>query len=695
MKTFLISGLACAGLMLALPDTAMAHGGQYRGPGDVVPPNPGGGGRTPGPSGPTTPGPGGPATPGPAGPSTPGPAGPATGGPAGPGAAPGGPTTGGVQIGDDLTRWEFWWEFNKDPFINLREAVHQPGTISASDDFYMGAGRVDVAKDTLKPTETQILEEILPALSRALESTEQRDINSSCMVAMAKIGKDTEQIKILPLFRDRLPNGDQEVRETAALAMGISQMTEAVADLVNLVKDNQAGRDLCKRSEVDDRQRSFAAYGLGLISFATSNNDVKKQAFEALNAILEDDSISDRNVRVAAINGIALVKPDVSSEPGKELFVKCLDALDKYWQKKLGAGEQLIQSHVPPSVAKLFENVDLDEESNTDLAGRLEAFKKDWLAEVQGKSKQDRSQITIVQSAVIALGRTTVPYDNKKDTPKLDREISESLLEYYERGRDQQAQYFSLMALGQIGGEENRTALLKAFAKGSKALEKPWAAISLGVLAYRNYEAMGRRATVDTGIGRALMDELDNLKNPATLAAIAVGLGLTRYQDSADKLREMLEIHKNKDSLAGYICIGLALMGDQRATQQIRDLVATSVRRPERLSQAAIALGKLGDKSAADLLVKLMTEGDQNLAKMSAIASALGFIGDRRTIDPLIKMLQDESLTDISRAFAAVALGGVADKELLVWNSKIAVNMNYRASVETLTNQVSGVLDIL
>jgi hypothetical protein len=58
-------------------------------------------------------------------------------------------------------------------------------------------------------------------------------------------------------------------------------------------------------------------------------------------------------------------------------------------------------------------------------------------------------------------------------------------------------------------------------------------------------------------------------------------------------------------------------------------------------------------------------------------------------------MLFDEGLTDISRAFAAVALGGVADKEMLPWNSKIGVNMNYRASVETLTNQVSGILDIL
>ena len=41
------------------------------------------------------------------------------------------------------------------------------------------------------------------------------------------------------------------------------------------------------------------------------------------------------------------------------------------------------------------------------------------------------------------------------------------------------------------------------------------------------------------------------------------------------------------------------------------------------------------------------------------------------------------------------SLGGVADKEPLPWNVKIAVGNNYRAAVETLTNQLSGILDIL
>jgi HEAT repeat protein len=511
------------------------------------------------------------------------------------------------------------------------------------------------------------------------------------MIAMAKIGKSTEQIDILQVMRNRLKENDQEIRESAAVALGISQMTESVADLAELVKDSEAGRKLCDRSEVDDRTRSFAAYGLGLVGWASSSNDVKRQCYEPLKLILQDKDISDRNIRVAAINAIALLRPDTSTDTA--LLEDCLTELDKFYAQELGAGEELIQAHVPPAIAKLYEQVDLEAENCKALADRLTKYKESWIGELRGRTK--KKNIVSTQSVVVALGRACEPNEGPADTPKIDLEASIALFDYFKKGKDQQAQYFSLMALGQIGGEKNREALLEALRTGNKALEKPWAAVSLGVLAHYNYEEMGLRKTVDRGVGEILVRELRDVKNPGAIAGMAVALGLVQYQDAADQLRDLLEEKKSQDELAGYICIGLALMGDQRATQPINDLVKASVRRPTRLQQAAIALGKLGDKNAAETLVTMMTEGDQNLAKMSAIASALGFIGDRRTIEPLIKMLNDEGLTPISRAFAAVALGGVADKEMLPWNSKIGMNMNYRAAVETLTNQVSGILDIL
>lgn len=688
MKSLLLSGLAAASVLLATPDLAFAHGGQYRGPGDVVPPNKGGGGgRTPRPSGPSTPGPAGPSTPGPAGPSTPGPAGPATGGPAAP-APTAAPTTGprGAPTGPDLTKWQFWWEFNKDPYINLKEAIHSVGAQTGSDEFFMGGSRRAEARDTLKPTKGEILNKILPALKRALDSTDQRDITSSCMVAMAKIGMDHDNFKILPEMKKRLSSRDQEIRETAALAMGISQLPAAIDDLIALAKDAPEGRKLCNRSEVDDRTRAFAAYGLGLIAYATNDVDIKRRCFAPLQELLEqkvmgDKSIVDRNIPVAIVNAIRLIRPNPENgEKHQRLLDDCLATLEKYYMLKTGQGEQQLQAHVPPAIAQLLGRGDSKVHRK---------WKEIFADELRGR--RGKRNVNIYQSAAIALGLMCEPAEKNP----ADKQYSDLLASYFKTGKDQQTRNFCLIALAKIGGNKNRNELLKAFAKGGKAIVKPWAALALGVLSYEAMQAAGDRATPDTEIGRALHKELKSIKNDQTISAIAIGLGLAKYRPAADDLEAMLVRNKHRDELAGYLSIGLALMDARVAIDAIRDIVRTSVRRPDLLKQTAIALGKLGDKSVADILLDILKDEDKNVAKLSAIASALAFIGDRRTIDPLIKLLFDESLTDLSRAFAAVALGGVADKEPLPWNSKIAVDMNYRAAVETLTNGVSGVLDIL
>jgi HEAT repeat protein len=136
-------------------------------------------------------------------------------------------------------------------------------------------------------------------------------------------------------------------------------------------------------------------------------------------------------------------------------------------------------------------------------------------------------------------------------------------------------------------------------------------------------------------------------------------------------------------------------MGAAESKAKIQELVKNSEFRPELLKQAAIALGLLGDNNIVPDLTEMLRNAS-SLSAQAAIASALGFIGDQRSIDPLVKMLKDESLTDGARGFAAVALGIVADKESLPWNSKVAVDVNYRASTQTLnTTDGKGILNIL
>jgi HEAT repeat protein len=691
MKTFVLSGLCCAGLVALLADSGRAHGGQYRGPGDVVPPAPGGGGRSGGPAGPTTGGPAGPSAPAPSGPATGGPAGPTTGGPSGPGGGRG-PTTGGrgAPIEDDLTTWSFWWEFNKDPFIRLKDAVQQAGPMTGSDDFFLGATRRGDAKDSLKPTREQVINDILPALKKAIDSTEQRDINSSCMVAMAKIGEDhPTEFKLIDVFTPRLKKADQEVRETAALSVGIAAIgSETELDLlVGLALDKEKGRAAAGGS-VDYRTRAFALYGLGLTAYKTTKLETKKRAFEAMKEMLADERISDRNLKVAAINGMSVLNIGSSSEAEKSLLADAVKCLEDYYMKQLGSGEQLIQAHCPNAIAKLLHR---DHE-------RAEYYKDLFAADLQDKGKVKRSSNFVYASCAQALGMLARPYTDKDDKKCPDGKYSRLLLDVWKDHKDVQTRNFAVMSLGLIGGELNKEQLIKEFDKGGKNQEKPWCALALGVYSFFKYEAdkkAGKGIEVESFIGDTLAKALKETKEPSLTGALAISLGLVQWKDAADEMRRRMIDNVAKEDMAGYLAIGLALMNDNRSIVDINNVVKQSVRRTELLQQAAVALGKLGDKTVATTLQGMMSEGEPNLAKLSAIASALGFIGDARTIEPLKKMLFDSQLQELSRAFAAVALGGVADKESLPWNSKFGTNINYRASVETLTNKQTGILDIL
>jgi HEAT repeat protein len=686
MKKLILSGLCCAGLMALLPETGRAHGGQYRGPGDVVPPSPGGGGRTGGPSGPTTGGPAGPSAPGPGAPSTGGPAAPSTGGPSGPAGGGGAPTTGGrgAALTDDLTRWDFWWEFNKDPFIRLRDAVLQGGPATGSDDYFLGGQNKSAAKDSLRPTSQQIQTEILPALKKAIDSTDQRDINSSCMVAMAKIGVDHAEFKLRDVFKPRLQKNDQEVRESAALAIGIAAIAgdEEVELLAGLALDKEVGRQAYGGTAIDNRTRSFATYGLGLTAHKTTNLEVKKKAFEAMRTLLNDEKIVDRNLKVAAIQGMSILNIGTASDGEAGLLRDVVKVLKDYYLKPLGSGEQLIQAHCPTSIAKLLGRNHAD----------VNEFKELFADDLQDKGKVKRGSIFIPQSCALAIGLLSQPYDEKDAKKNPDSKYVDLLLEAWRGHKDVQTRNFAMVSLGFVGGKLMHPVLIKEFDKAGKNQEKPWCAMALGVLSHFRHE---QKQDVDPIIGQTLADALKVAKEPSQVGALAIALGLNKHLDAADEMRTRMKDNIAKEDMAGYLCIGLALMNDATSIETIRGILPQSVRRFDLLQQAAIALGKLGDKRVAEDLQKLMTEGEPNLAKLSAIASAIGFIGDQRTIKPLKDMLFDTKLGELSRAFAAVALGGIADKEPLPWNSKIGVNSNYRAAVETLTNSQTGILDIL
>ncbi len=583
------------------------------------------------------------------------------------------------MLTEDLTRWNYWWELNKDRYLDLKVAVHTPRTTTHSDQFYMGVGKVRVV-GALRPTRRQIQERILPTIHTLMTATRNRDIVTAGMVALAKIGQDHKSFEIQPLFASYLKRGDQEIRETAALAMGISGDPRALSSLTGLLLDMKVGRGLVGRAEVDDRTRAFAGYALGLIARSTPRVDAKRRVFQAAQDVLLGKVKSSRDVRIAAVTAIGMIRPDWESAKGKRLLEECLASLVSYYQADFGSGELLIQAHAPTAIAKLLQGRPADRS--------ISYYKQMFLREI---TKRRRSNYTL-QSTVLALGQLSLPY---VDSASPDAEISKALLKVFEKGKNKQAAYFSLVALGQIGGARNRDALLEVLRRGVKAIERPWAALALGILCRRAADQAESVACVDPFVGRRLLDALMGASHPDLAGALAVAIGLSRYREGAEKVRVLAERTQHQDALSGYLCLSLALMDDQHSIDTIQKIISRSIRRPELLRQGAVALGMLGDKSAGPLLLKVLHSGQHIAARMGSAAVGLGLIGDRLMVEPLLTLVKEESLTKLARAMSIAALGGVADKDLLPWSEGIASNINYRATVSTLTNQHSGILDIL
>ncbi|MHC4946197.1 MAG: hypothetical protein ACYTG7_24560, partial [Planctomycetota bacterium] len=172
-------------LGLSLYTAAFGHGGQIRGPADMVPPNLG-------PGSPQPPSVGlGPTAPGPAGPSVKPPTNPAAG-------MTRTALTRNSQVartGDGkkrttpdagYQRWEFWWECNKDAFLNLKERLDYQGNISGSGGFLAGRGRRDRAIATRRPSPDTIQNQIIPCLKQALK-VDNADMLDSAVLSLARI----------------------------------------------------------------------------------------------------------------------------------------------------------------------------------------------------------------------------------------------------------------------------------------------------------------------------------------------------------------------------------------------------------------------------------------------------------------------------------------------------------------------------
>ncbi len=259
-------------------ESAIAHGGRYRGPSSLLPPG----------LAPTT-----------------------------PKGVPGGPTT---PSGGGQDRWEFWWVHNFDTVSRLRDRAGQ------WHDAQQGQRAYEKITDDLREEVRRELLELLGDSSN--------EVVSAAALALGKIGLPESKDALLPL----LSSGSQDVRVSAILALGLLGDEVGFDPIVQVLRSKRATQDLVAFGHLalgligsDAALKVLEAHTSKLLADASGSRlaptrhsavlaptllafglSGRKTAIPALQEVLLGDTSLDADVRSAAASALGKI-PDPTS----------------------------------------------------------------------------------------------------------------------------------------------------------------------------------------------------------------------------------------------------------------------------------------------------------------------------------------------------------------------------------------------
>lgn len=647
MRTFL--SVLLAAVLVATP--VFAHGGQYKGPSDAGSGSAGQGGTV---APPTNPG----------GAAAPGPGAAASGG-----ASSGASRTGGGRVarggsgrrgavtsagaGEDAKGfeiWEFWWENNKDRYLNLKDRLNTTSNVSGSPGLLTGRGRKNKSSSTRRPDQNQIDNEVIPALKSLLTTEDDFNILDSAVLALGRTTDISMADDVVEAAIPLLSNSNLSVQSSTALALGVLGSPTAVQNLQEILQDSSAGRRMTGGGNIHWLVRAFSGLSLGLLGEDTG--------IDSLMSVVERLGDTEKDIKICSIVGLGMIGSEHPKATEVQEFL--LAQLD---DRRL---DPLIKSFIPTSLGKLG--------LPSSVPALLESF-----------ADRDTDNV-VLQSVAIGLGQLA----DLDDTEAFD-----TLLKYLREGRDAQTRHFAIISLAQIGARDEDFDAHKDIhddlydqlakeiqGKGKQKSHRSWAGIAAAIYSKQHPETQPQ--VIDR-----LVAAYDDESDPSYKSAYAVALGLLNATSASDMIFNDFNRLMDQD-FRGYAGVALGFLQYDEAADALRGLCQNKATTPTLRLQAATGLGLMSDTQAVATLIETL-EGAQTLGVSSAVAKALGLIGDRDSITPLKNIAMKDGKNPITRAFACVALGLVGEKTRLPWNAVISSNNNYRAK----TPSIEEVLDIL
>lgn len=496
-------------------------------------------------------------------------------------------TTAAVKGSAVMVPWEIWWYFNREPYLRIRERIAERRVVSGE-----GEGRVEFDRRMLRETV------LAPLLLEALRD-EDEEVRTSAAVALGKLRISGAVEPLKRLFRrDR----QKQVREAAMVGLLLAR-DPALAPFF---------REVALEESCEGRLRSFAFLGLGLLGDC---DFLGKALFDGETAL--HCGRGDLNeFHACAAFGLGLVKDAGAIPP----LVRALGDRESHVAARGFAGPSLGRQRDPVSLPDVWT-----------LLGNRE---EDGVARV---------------GAAIAIG-SLVPGDDEERIGVLGRK---ALRDGHGGVRTHLA-----ISLGRIGGE--RAALhLAAGLRECQQAERGFFLLGLGLCGTKE-------------AAEILLEEFDRIRVANDRGACAIALALAGAKDAIPKIHAAVE-----DGAAGFLAHGVMALGildDPKGADlvehHLEEASEADVRR-----DGTLAYALLRRSGAVPALVKRMQKAKSTLER-GALAHALGLVGEQSAVDALLKLFHDTTRQGEERAIVLAALGRIADAETPPLLAQLCVDIN-------------------
>lgn len=642
------------------PDPSYPPSGTpYTGPGDARP------------SGPGTPSSSGPGAGATSGSPAPG-AGASTGGPASGRGNGLGPASGGIARYLEPT-WDMWWLYHREEFLELKRVLADSGVRS----------RDELVEIDAKTQFAHVRE----ALCAALDQREHPELTLGAMVAAARIGdrgEHPESLSFGPRIRALLSSPRSELADLAALSLGVLASASELSSLESVARDNEAGRKLVGSRGVSQRQRCFAAYGLGLYGARSQDTRERQLIARALTDLLQREDGRSQELDIACIQALSIVP----------LPMERTESRTAAWISRQTQVRFLSEFAARPAIPQIVESHALV------ALGQLAAQSAPEVRERALERSFQRLRDPATPATVRAAAAQALAAAGDADADLIDAHIGRELVRSAQV-RDMSERAGALIGLAETArrsgtGETplaRRDALRKELLGGldsGRARVAAWSALALGVL---EHGLMSEGGAGDTATREALRKAMASSQTTEARGALAIAIGLSRDPDGAAALHKALE-SESEDTLRGYLALGLGLAGRAESAPALRELALNSKNKPFLLEQSAVALALLGDRTLAPALIEQLKES-RSLAAQAWLSRTIGMISESESVPALLQLLQDEKLGQDPRAQAALALGRILDPQPLPWIQPYCSSLDYRnPTAAMIAGDGSGLLEL-